>query len=38
MNTVITVLTIGATLLKMMPIIIAGIIIVGIYTAYRRFV
>lgn len=38
MSTVITVLTIGATLIKMMPIIIAGIIIVGIYTAYRRFV
>ena len=37
MNTVITVLTIGATLLKMMPLIIAGIIIVGIYTAYRKF-
>ena len=37
MSTVITVLTIGATLLKMMPIIIAGIIIVGIYTAYKRF-
>lgn len=37
MNTVITVLTIGATLIKMMPIIVAGIIIVGIYTAYRKF-
>ena len=37
MNTVITVLTIGATLLKMMPIIIAGVVIVGIYTAYRKF-
>lgn len=38
MNTVITVLTIGATLLKMLPLIIAGVVIVGIYTAYRRFV
>ena len=38
MNTVLTVLTIGATLIKMMPIIIAGVVIVGIYTAYRRFV
>lgn len=38
MNTVLTVLTIGATLVKMLPLIIAGIIIVGIYTAYRRFV
>ena len=37
MNTVITVLTIGATLIKMMPIIVAGIIIVGIYTLYRKF-
>ena len=37
MNTVITVLTIGATLLKMMPLIIAGVVIVGIYTAYKRF-
>lgn len=37
MDTVITVLTIGVTLLKMMPIIIAGVVIVGIYTAYRKF-
>lgn len=38
MNTVLTVLTIGATLVKMLPLIIAGVVIVGIYTAYRRFV
>lgn len=37
MSTVLTVLTIGATLLKMMPLIIAGVVIVGIYTAYKRF-
>ena len=37
MSTVLTVLTIGAALIKMMPLIIAGVIIVGIYTAYKRF-
>lgn len=37
MDTVLTVLTIGDTLIKMMPIIIAGVVIVGIYTAYRKF-